>query len=80
MKNRLRHIPLRHIPANETEQQLFELMYERAMTGLDDERQAEYERRAAQHPDLDVDCYERAAAAGASGAAERLKRLYTRGL
>jgi len=63
VKNRLRHIPLRHIPANETEQQLFELMYERAMTGLDDERQAEYERRAAQHPDLDVDCYERAAAA-----------------
>jgi len=58
VKNRLRHIPV-----NDTEQQLFELMYEHAMTGLDDERRRELEQRAAQHPDVDVDCYERAAAA-----------------
>lgn len=54
---------LRHVPRDEREAELFELMYERAMAGLDEPRQREFEARAVQHPDLDVDCYERAAAA-----------------
>ncbi|MFN9786883.1 MAG: anti-sigma factor domain-containing protein [Planctomycetia bacterium] len=54
---------LRHLPRDERESELFELMYERAMHGLAPEAEREFERRAAQHPDLDVDCYERAAAA-----------------
>lgn len=54
---------LRHVPRDERESELFELMYERAMLGLDEPRQREFESRAAQHPDLDIDCYERAAAA-----------------
>jgi anti-sigma-K factor RskA len=54
---------LRHVPRDERESELFELMYERAMHGLAPEAEREFERRAAQHPDLDVDCYERTAAA-----------------
>jgi anti-sigma-K factor RskA len=54
---------LRHIPRDERESKLFELMYERAMHGLAPEAEREFERRAAASPDIDVDCYERAAAA-----------------
>ncbi len=54
---------LRHIPRDERESELFELMYERAMHGLAPEAEREFERQAAASPDLDVDCYERAAAA-----------------
>lgn len=53
----------RHIPRDERESELFELMYERAMHGLAPEAERDFERRAAAHPDVDVDCYERAAAA-----------------
>lgn len=54
---------LRNVPRDEREAELFELMYERALTGLDEPSRRDFEARAAQHPDVDVECYERAAAA-----------------
>ena len=54
---------LRNVPRDEREAELFELMYERALTGLDEPRRRDFEARAAQHPDIDVECYDRAAAA-----------------
>lgn len=54
---------LRSTPSSPQEQQLFDLLFERAFHPLSPEQQRELERLSAQSPDVDVDCYDRAAAA-----------------
>jgi hypothetical protein len=55
--------PLRDRPDGPDEERLFDLMRERAVHGLGDDEMRELNRLAALHPDVDVDCYDRAAAA-----------------
>ncbi len=55
--------PLRDRPVGPEEDRLFDLMRERAVHGLDDGDARELERLAERHADVDVECYDRAAAA-----------------
>lgn len=55
--------PLRDRPNGPEEERLFDLMRERAIFGLGDDEQSEMNRLAARHSDVDVECYDRAAAA-----------------
>ncbi len=50
-------------PNGAEEERLFDLMRERAVHGLSDADERELERLARAHPDIDVECYDRAAAA-----------------
>lgn len=54
---------LRDRPDGPEEDRLFDLMRDRAVHGLDDDGMRELNRLAAVHQDLDVECYDRAAAA-----------------
>lgn len=54
---------LRDRPNGPEEERLFDLMRARAVEPLGDEDLRELHRLAARHDDLDVDCYDRAAAA-----------------
>lgn len=54
---------LRDRPNGPEEERLFDLMRERAVHGLSDEDEREFERLWRAHPDVDVECYDRAAAA-----------------
>ena len=54
---------LRDRPDGAEEDRLFDLMRDRAVHGLDDDALRELERLAALHADIDVECYDRAAAA-----------------
>jgi len=53
----------RFVPADAREERLFDLMYERAFAPLSPEQQRELDALSAQSPDVDFDCYDRAAAA-----------------
>jgi len=55
--------PLRDRPEGPEEDRLFDLMRARAVHGLDDDEMRELNRLAALHHDVDVECYDRAAAA-----------------
>lgn len=55
--------PLRDRPVGPEEDRLFDLMRERAVHGLDDGDARELERLAERHADVDLECYDRAAAA-----------------
>jgi len=55
--------PLRDRPDGPEEDRLFDLMRERAVHGLDDDEMRELNSLAAKHQDVDVECYDRAAAA-----------------
>src|SRR5690606_8519017 len=55
--------PLRDRPEGPEEDRLFDLMRERAVHGLDDDEMRELNSLAARHQDVDVECYDRAAAA-----------------
>ena len=55
--------PLRDRPDGPEEERLFDLMRERAVHGLEDDAMRELNRLAALHPDVDLDCYDRTAAA-----------------
>jgi hypothetical protein len=54
--------PLRDRPDGPEEERLFDLMRERAVAGLGDDELRELNRLAALHPDVDLECYDRAAA------------------
>lgn len=54
---------LRCIPKNAREERLFDLLYTRAMQPLTDEEQRELDALVRESPDIDTDCYDRAAAA-----------------
>ena len=55
--------PLRDRPIGPEEDRLFDLMRERAVHGLDDGDARELARLAERHADIDLECYDRAAAA-----------------
>ncbi|MBL8861873.1 MAG: anti-sigma factor [Planctomycetes bacterium] len=57
------HRPLRDRPEGPEEDRLFDLMRERAVHGLEDDELRELNRLAALHADVDVECYDRTAAA-----------------
>ena len=54
---------LRSTPSSPREERLFDLLYERAFAPLTPEQQRELDALSAQSPDIDLDCYDRAAAA-----------------
>ncbi len=54
---------LRDRPRSPEEDRLFDLMRERAVYGLDDADSREFDRLTRTHDDVDVDCYDRTAAA-----------------
>jgi hypothetical protein len=54
---------LRYVPNGPREERLFDLLYTRAMQPLTDAEQSELDALIAESPDIDTDCYDRAAAA-----------------
>jgi len=53
----------RYVPNSPCEERLFELLYTRAIQPLTDAEQSELDALVAESPDIDTDCYDRAAAA-----------------